>query len=803
MSSAQPRPLAIVPPENDGLTPMPLEVPGESPDTVDLNEVVSLLRRNLGLIAAIALLVLGAAASVVLSQPAQYRASALLRLKDVRGAMTAGLDDAGLKGLLMGRTTDPLLSEIEVLKSRAVAAEVVDREGLRLRLPEGFPAGVVSGVRIDSGVPADTIAVRFDASGVAARAGGVEARAAYGQPVQLRGVQFVVASRPATAREDFYVVPREYAIQYFMTALVARPREQTDVVDVSYTAASPEAAQRLVNSAVTVFQNLNLRLAQEHSRRRRIFIEEQLVGSDSLLAGAQLALSEFRRRENVYSSSQKFAAEQTTLQGLQVRREELVAERDMYASLLARVRRGGGVPQASSLNALVSAPGMAGNPVVTALYERLVRYGISRDSLTTGAFASADASPDVQRLDALIASTTADLLSAAGSHVESVQARITALDQLQARTSAVIQSLPTPEAEEVRLTLQMETVRKIADQLREEYQKARVAEVVEAGQVEVLAAAPVPVDPLPRRRGVKLALALVVGLLLGSAAAFVRDHMNSALHTREDVEKVFRAPALATIPQLPGGGRHRAGRLWNRWRRPSGRGPVAGLQNELVTATSPVSSAAEAYRVLRTNLIFSQSVRTLKTVVVTSSTPGEGKTTTAANLAVTFAQQGMQVLLVDCDLRRARLHRLFETHRDPGLTHLVLGHNVLAEVVQPTSVDGLWLLPSGALPPNPQELLGGPRMQRTLDELSSRYDLVVLDTPPLLSTADAAVLAARVDGVVMVVRAGLTDRQPAKDVADQLRSVDAHLLGVVLNDADDLLRRYGGYYGAYGYGDTE
>ncbi|HEV3049730.1 MAG TPA: Wzz/FepE/Etk N-terminal domain-containing protein, partial [Longimicrobium sp.] len=361
MSSAQPRPLALVPPENDGLTPLPADAPGDYPDTVDLREVLSVLRRHLALIAVIALLVTGAAAYVVLSQPAEYRASALLRLKDVRGAMTAGLDDAGLKGLLMGRTTDPLLSEIEVLKSRAVATEVVDGGTIRLRFPESFPAELVDGVQVDSAARADTIHVAFSAGGVAARSGGREARAPYGAPVQLDGVRFTVASYPGTPRAEFYVLDRERAISGFMRALSAKPREQTDVVDVWYTAGSPDEAQRVVNNAVSTFQNLNLRLAQEHSRRRRIFIEEQLVGSDSLLAGAQLALSEFRRRENVYSSSQKFAAEQTTLQGLEVRREELVAERDMYASLLGRVGRG--TPEPAALNALVSAPGMAGNPV--------------------------------------------------------------------------------------------------------------------------------------------------------------------------------------------------------------------------------------------------------------------------------------------------------------------------------------------------------------------------------------------------------------------------------------------------------
>lgn len=793
--------MALVPPEND---PPQLAVGelGEYPDKMDLNEVFAVLRRHWALVAVMALVVALASAFVILRQPPQYQASALIRLKDERSAMTAGLDDPGLKGLLMGRTADPLLSEIEVLKSRAVAADVVDREGLRLRVPASVPGNLVEDVQIDSGVPADSIDVRFTARGVSARSTGGRAAAAYGAPLVLGGVRFTVARRPGVERARFGVAPRELAIAGFLHRLAAIPREQTNVVDVSYTTGTPEQARRIVNTAITVFRDLNLRIAQEQSRRRRIFVEEQLAGSDSILAHAQMALSDFRRRENVYSTSQKFAAEQESLQGLDVRREELAAEERMYQSLLDGVRRAPAGDK-SALRALVSAPGMAGNPVVAQLYERLVAYGIARDSLTTGAFASASTNPDVQRLNTLITTTTADLVGAARSHVESVQARLTALGQLQSRTSAVIQSMPAPEAEEVRLTLQVETIRKIADQLREEYQKARVAEVVEAGQVEILAAAPLPAEPLPRHRGMKLAMALVVGLLLGSAGAFLREHTNSTLYSKDEVEQVFHAPVLATIPQFEVGGAGKRRRLWGRKRRGRAEGPVTGSRSELVTALAPSSSGAEAYRVLRTNLIFSQAVRTLKTVVVTSCTPGEGKTTTAANVAITFAQQGLQVLLVDCDLRRARLHKLFDARRDPGLTHLVLGHNTLQEVVQPSGVEGLSLLPSGALPPNPQELLGGARMQRTLDELASRFDMVVLDTPPLLATADAAVLAARVDGVVMVVRAGVTERDAAREVVGQLRGLDVHLLGTVLNDADDRLPAYGGYYGTYGYGTTD
>jgi capsular exopolysaccharide synthesis family protein len=214
----------------------------------------------------------------------------------------------------------------------------------------------------------------------------------------------------------------------------------------------------------------------------------------------------------------------------------------------------------------------------------------------------------------------------------------------------------------------------------------------------------------------------------------------------------------------------------------------------LVTVHDARSSGAEAYRTLRTNLIFSQAVQSLNTLVVTSGSPAEGKTTTAANLAVSFAQQGMRVLIVDCDLRRARLHKMFGVPREPGLTECVLGQFEHEAVTRSTSVPGLYILPSGLLPPNPSELLGGEKMKNTLQALSGAFDLVILDTPPLLAASDAAILSTLADGVVLVVRAGVTESEAAQQAMQQLASVGARVIGAVLNDPDAKVQQYGGYY---------
>ncbi|NJN67611.1 MAG: CpsD/CapB family tyrosine-protein kinase [Chloroflexaceae bacterium] len=212
----------------------------------------------------------------------------------------------------------------------------------------------------------------------------------------------------------------------------------------------------------------------------------------------------------------------------------------------------------------------------------------------------------------------------------------------------------------------------------------------------------------------------------------------------------------------------------------------------LIALRDPRSPAAEAYRTLRTNIQFSSLDKPLRTLLVTSTAPDEGKSLTLANLAVTMAQAEQRVILVECDLRRPTLHTLFGLPNEEGLTSVMLDQREASLPLQPTSVAGLSLLTSGPLPPRPADLLGSRRMEALVARLQDEADMVLFDTPPVTAVTDAAVLATRLDGVLLVLKAGKTRRDRAREARRMLEKVKANVIGVVLNNAR--LETTYGYY---------
>jgi capsular exopolysaccharide synthesis family protein len=772
----------------------PFGPPPSEEETVDLKEFLTLLRRRILLVVSIVVTVTALAALFAYSRTPRYQAIAAVRVADVRGALTGGIEEAALERLA-GSVVDPVASQIEILRSRSLLERAMNDGALRVR-SSGFSAAYLQDVDLDPETPSDTLGLGFSATGFTVRRPDGEVSSLYGMPVRVGGLTFTISAYPEVSSGELVVLPADLTLSFLMSRLSARTRDRTDVVELRFEARDSVMASRILNVIVEAFQHGNARRAQEQSRRRRAFVQDQLEQTDSLLDESRIAFSEFRQRERLYSSRERFQVQQQALTQLEMRLEELNADRRMYAELLDRLVRSDRADD-GSLQAVMSTPGIASNPVVMQLYGQLTRYQSSLDSLMAGGQGRAPSDPDVLRLDALVSGSRANIADAVRSHIASVDARRENLVDLQRRYEAEIQGMPNVESEELVLAQQMRTIESVAEQLRQELQRARIAEAVEAGQVEIVDLAG-PAERLPSRRPLILLAGLVFGMVAGAGAALVVERLDNSLRRREDVERLG-VTVVGVIPHLLGGTERDRKRRRQRVSRNGRERPEGKLDPALVTIHNSRSSGAEAYRTLRTNLIFSQALDKLRVLVVTSPGPGEGKSTTASNLAIAFAQQGLRVLLVDCDLRRPRVQEVFEIPREPGLTQLLVGHCTLDEASRPGPVEGLRLLTAGTLPPNPSEVLGSERTRVVIDEMKAAFDMVLIDTPPVLLASDSSVLSIAADGVIVVLRADKTPRAAGQQALKQLRSVGAKVIGAVLNDPDSVLASYDGYYG-YGYG---
>lgn len=294
-----------------------------------------------------------------------------------------------------------------------------------------------------------------------------------------------------------------------------------------------------------------------------------------------------------------------------------------------------------------------------------------------------------------------------------------------------------------------------------------------------------PTAPVSPRVATNVAAGTGLGLLAGLLVALLLGRLDRRIKSARDVEDqgltvLGVLPAISTVDEPATRARRR-------------RGPTGDVRRDLVAHTHPMSSIAENCRTIRTNLMFTGE-EPLRTLAISSANPQEGKTTVTCNLAISLAQSGKRVLVVDTDMRRPRVHHAFGLSGKRGLTSMIVGEAKLEDVVQETVVGNLWILACGPIPPNPAELLHRETFRALIEEARERYDLVIFDSPPLSAVADAAVLAPQLDGVLLVVRANRTTRDAIRSVLRQVRDVGARVVGGVLNGLDPRAKSEGGYY---------
>jgi capsular exopolysaccharide synthesis family protein len=577
-------------------------------------------------------------------------------------------------------------------------------------------------------------------------------------------------------------------IRTFRTNLAVELVPGSRVVQVSFESQDPALAARVSNTLVDNYLDYNFREKYDATRQASGRMEEQLDELKAKVEKSQQELVDYQRKHAIVDVNDKQSVVEQRLGELSTQLTTAQSDRIQKEALFTQVQ--------SNPDKVAS---LAQNELLQKLEEQ--QAGLKKEYVE-GLAQYGPAFPKVVRLQkqvdeyqSLIDKERNQVVDRLRRDYASSVTRENLLTQAVSRQKTELGEFNKLLVEQNILRGDFETNQKLYERLLEHLKDATVSAGLKSTNIHLVDSALVPSDPVRPKKLLNIALALLTGLILGVSLAFVQESFDHSIKGPEEVEALLSVPALAVIPAKRSLGRQQAQQLGNGKTKFLAR-TNGNLVLEVLNHTT--SALTESFRALRTATLLSVPIRPPQTILVTSSNAGEGKTTTAVNLALALAQQQGEVLLVDCDLRKPGIARALSLASEKGLSTVLTGRDALDASLQAFSgLPNLWALTAGPLPPNPAELLSSARMGEILGDLQRRFRHIVIDSPPLLMVTDGTILSTLADGVILVVESGLTPRKAVMRSCRVLQGAGARILGVALNKVD---LRYGGYYGSYYYG---
>jgi polysaccharide biosynthesis transport protein len=587
----------------------------------------------------------------------------------------------------------------------------------------------------------------------------------------------------------------------FLASLSVKRVPNSRLMDVSFESTNHLLAAQIVNAHIKNFIEQNFQSRYEATTRASTWLTDQLSELKIRVEKAEAARIAYERQNQIWALDGD--KQNVTTQRLADLNKELTdaqSERMRKQSLFEFAKAGD----------MDSVPQIRDNPVVQELFRKRTEINSQyNDALSQ----YGPNFPKVQRLQ----SQLKEIEAAAEKEKRGVIARLESeYRESRQREELLAQALDQQKAEVNQMSERMvqysilkreaEANKALYDGLLTKLKEAGISAGLRSSNIRVVDPAMVPQYPARPAKTRNIALSFLIGLVGGIGLALLREYMDNTVKTPDDIETLARLPSLAVVPAFaePNGDRSRIKLL----KGASTNGHSTRI--ELVAQHLPKSQMSEAFRALRTALLLSQADHPPQVILVTSALPREGKTTAAANLAVTLAQLGDRTLLIDADLRKPGVGRLLNlgSGKYAGLSSYLAGVSSLELVtVQHPSIPNLSAIPTGPLPPNPADLLSSHKLSEAIGDLRAKFKFIVIDSPPILAATDAVILSVKADGVLLVVRSGETPKEAFTRTRDLLLSVKAHLLGVVLNAVDssapDYYYSYRYYPYSQGYGPQE
>lgn len=728
-----------------------VEAGARTDDRIDLKTIWrALVRRKRTILGVTALCTLAAGVYTLQMTP-QYKSSALLQIdraaqKVVGFNAEVEVDEGPLADQLQLRT------QIELMKSRSLAERVIDELGLYKPDAPATPAAPPAQVKASGDGPTD------------------QALAFLGNAwLRLRAL---VAS-PAPGDEG--TLSRAATVARFQQSLSVEPIRNSRLVQIQVLNPDPQLAATIANAMSQAFIATNIERKLHSSIYARQYLEEQIRQTKAKLEESERIINAYAKDNEILNLGDKGSAAIQTFVDFSTALAKAEQDRIRAETLYNQVKLN---PE--------SAPQAVTNEAIRAYKEQRARleaeYAKNRSTFKPEYPAMVAARAQIAELDARIKTEVNNILaSIEGQYVAAKRTE----DQLRSKVAGSRSEVLSVQDRSVDMNLlsrELDTNRQVYDSLLQRLKEVNVMAGITANNVSIVDEASPPLFPANPNIKLNLGLGVVLGLFLGMLAALLREQMDDSLKNANDIEARYQLPLLGLIPfTRPERGRKDA---------------VALLAHH-----EPRSTFAESYRSMRTALQFSTAEGAPQRFMVTSCGKSEGKSTTALALAINFAQLGQQVLLIDADMRKGGLHKMLGVVNDRGLSNLLSGDRDLDASVRHTTVDKLALITAGPVPPNPVELLAGPRLGQLLEKAQALgYEQIVIDGPPLLGIADAIVLGNQIQNIVLAIKAGGTRKESIKDALRRLRNAGLSPMGVVFTHARNEHTSDYAYAAYYGHG---
>lgn len=627
----------------------------------------------------------------------------------------------------------------------------------------------------------------------------MQSRRIAAETVQSLGLQHdgaFIANLPAGRSAPASDVSVDAAATVLRSRILVEPVKDSRLVVLSVEDANPERAQRIVTALADTYVQRNIEDVLASTNSASDWLRDQTAKLKTELEASEMSLHSYKKDNQILSVSIDDQSNMLRAE-MQQLNEDLTRVRSRAQAIKSRR------DELAKVNASDPTQFPATELLSSALLQELrTRYVTAKSDLESElGRGKGRAHPDVLAANARVEIARTALIAEVKNIQAAVAKDLVATEREAAGLSRLFEGakkramdLNLLEIEYNRLLRGKNTTEKLYSLVVERTKESDLTRMMRFNNIAVVDSALLPGGPVRPSVPFNVGIGLLGGVALGLLLAIGRELLDRSIKTPDDVEVDMGLTFLGLLPVAGGGSNYYSyGRRKRRKRSPEPEGPAA-----LIVHHQPSSGVAEAARAIRTNIFFMSPDTPFRRLLVTSASPSEGKTTVACSIAIAMAQAGQRVLLVDCDLRRPRLHKVFQRANDVGVSSAVLDRSVLDSASLETEVDNLSVLPCGPHVPSPAELLHSESFSRLLDELQSRYDRVVIDSPPIAPVTDAAILSTKVDGTVVVVRAFKTTRDLARQAVRALTDVGGRVVGVVLN-AVDLNRREYGYYQYYYY----